>query len=447
MRGASRARTSAAMKTHFEAFAILRTVRAFNRRVLPAAAGLLLAWTGDPSRAQGASGPFEFAHHSIPADLPVYNGYGDYGQTALVDIDRDGKLDFVLGRGATQERRSILYWFRYTAPDQWEQHVLGYDSISDVGACALDVDGDGWPDLVTGGAWYRNPRNPRQQPFERHVFDPDGRKAHDVLAADLDGDGKPEILTLRGNRTPKECKDGLVWYKIPANPAQSWEKHVIGEGIHGAITPLGVADLDGDGDLDIVRGDTWFENANGKATQWLAHSVIPFGRSGPYGVCVRTWIGDLDGDGKSVIVMAEADIPDCKAAIFRKLDTKGLAWSKQELPQSFRYGSLHSLAVADFNGDGRLDILVNEQEELLPDGRKNPRWVIWENQGNRAFVERIILDAKLGGHELQAGDICGTGRIDIVSKIWGPQPWNAAGGKMHADFLENLGPRPASAKP
>jgi hypothetical protein len=154
-------------------------------------------------------------------------------------------------------------------------------------------------------------------------------------------------------------------------------------------------------------------------------------------VCVKTWIGDVDGDGRAEVVMAEADIEDSRIAILRH--EKGRQWTRQDLPQSFRYGSLHSLAVADFNGDGRLDILVNEQEELLPAGRQNPRWVIWENRGGGRFVEQVILDAKLGGHELQVGDVRGCGRIDICSKIWGPQSWNAVGGKMHVDYLENLG--------
>jgi len=58
--------------------------------------------------------------------------------------------------------------------------------------------------------------------------------------------------------------------------------------------------------------------------------------------------------------------------------------------------------------------------------------------GGGRFAERIILDAKLGGHELQAGDVDGDGDMDICSKPWGPRSWNAAGGKMHVDFLENL---------
>jgi hypothetical protein len=36
---------------------------------------------------------------------------------------------------------------------------------------AIDVDGDGFVDLVTSGAWYKNPGNPREKEFTRYIFD------------------------------------------------------------------------------------------------------------------------------------------------------------------------------------------------------------------------------------------------------------------------------------
>ena len=136
--------------------------------------------------------------------------------------------------------------------------------------------------------------------------------------------------------------------------------------------------------------------------------------------------------------MLDADIVDSKATILRNVDRKGGAWERVDLPQSFTYGSLHSLGVADMDGDGRLDIVSSEQEELLPENRANPRFVVWRNLGDGRFEECIILDKALGGHELQVGDVDGDGRTDICSKAWGPVGWNGARGQMHVDYLRNV---------
>ena len=376
----------------------------------------------------------QFRHSVIDQTLPVNaQGYGDYGLTALVDIDRDGDLDLVLGGRALQP--SQLYWFEFEKPDRWTRHVAGTNYLSDVGLAAIDVDRDGWTDLVCSGVWYRNTGHPRTEPFQRIVFDPAAAGAHDVVAADIDGDGKLDIVMMGDERTQLRA---LCWYSIPANPSQAWTRHPIGPPVHGAIAPNGMLDVDHDGDLDVVRADTWYENLDGKGLRWTAHANVPMGRKGPYGVCVRTAVADMDGDGNPEIVMADADIEDSRVVILKNGDGKGGRWEKQTLPQSFRYGSLHSLAVADLDRDGRLDVISNEQEELLPADRQNPRWIAWQNVGGREYRERIILDAKLGGHELQVGDVDADGDIDICSKAWGPRPWNALGGKMHVDYLENL---------
>jgi hypothetical protein len=377
--------------------------------------------------------PIVFAHHLVSTDLPLAGGgIGDYGQTALADLDRDGKPEFIVGRKRHRDGKieGTIYRFKRLDTGEWERKILGRDSLSDVGAAVLDVDGDGWPDLVCGGVWYRNPRNPGESEFQRHPFDPDCEGAHDVVIADIDGDGRPDVVTMSDRK-------GLCWYKIPHDPTGLWEKHEIGPGIHGAIAPGGIADIDGDGDLDVVCANTWYENANGDGSRWVVHRNLPFGRVGPFGMCVRTLILDIDGDGRDEVVMCDADIEDSKVALLRNVDGKGGAWERADLPQSFRYGSLHSLAAADFNGNGRLDLVSCEQEELLPEGRTNPRFVLWENMGGGRFEERILLDARLGGHELVVGDVNGDGLPDILSKPWGTRPWNGAGGKMHVDYLEN----------
>src|SRR5215475_6978803 len=137
----------------------------------------------------------QFRHHFIARDLPARDKLvGDYGLTALVDLDRDGDLDFVLGGRSSNP--SQLYWFEYKGTDNWVRHLVGTNYLSDVGLASLDVDRDGWPDLVCSGVWYRNLGKPREQGFERIIFDENAAGAHDILIVDVDGDGKPDVVMM-----------------------------------------------------------------------------------------------------------------------------------------------------------------------------------------------------------------------------------------------------------
>lgn len=356
-----------------------------------------------------------FKHHTIDIGLPGES----WAQTALADLDKDGDLDFITGQTGGN-----IYWFEFQGPDRWVKHLLGEQSPSDVGGVAIDVDGDGWIDFVAGGAWYRNPGK-KDQPFERRVFDPDLKAVHDIVAADLDGDGKLDIITMSD-------RNNLRWYKIGG---ERWERHDIGPGVHAGVA---VGDLDGDGDLDVVRSNAWYENVD-RGEKWIEHKNIPFGNpKNPYPLATRCRVVDLDKDGDLDLVMTENEIRAGKIAWIENLDGKGGAWKVHELEagDSAPRGAYHSLAVADFDGDGDLDIFSCEMEGIA--GDKPPRWFIWENLGGGKFVERVILDARLGGHEAVVGDVDGDGDLDICAKPWKPRKDNAAGGKMHVDFLENL---------
>ncbi|HUF62420.1 MAG TPA: VCBS repeat-containing protein [Verrucomicrobiales bacterium] len=364
-----------------------------------------------------------FQHHFIDRDLP-----GDsYGQTAFVDLDRDGDLDFVTGGKGPNKS---VYWFEFRSPDDWVRRVLGENHPSDVGGTAVDVDGDGWLDHVAGGVWYRNTGKPRSEPFERIVFDPDLNAVHDLVAVDVDGDGRRDIITMSD-------KNNLRWYRIPKDPRQLWKRHDIGSGVHAGVA---AGDIDGDGDLDIARSNVWFENADSKGTGWIEHP-IPFGSSSePYPFATRCVIADINGDGKLDLVMTENEIRAGKIAWLENTDGKGLNWKAHPLTAGdpAARGAYHSLAVADFDRDGDLDIFTVEMEGIA--GARPPRWFIWENMDGKGaeFVERVILDNALGGHEAVVADVDGDGDLDIASKLWRPRKDNGNGGRNHADFLENL---------
>ncbi|HEX5175415.1 MAG TPA: VCBS repeat-containing protein [Chthoniobacteraceae bacterium] len=148
---------------------------------------------GVSARNRGEGAEFKFRHHFIDRDLPG----NSYGQTALVDIDKDGDLDFVTGG---KDAQKSVYWFEYRGADDWVRHLIGTDHPSDVGGATIDVDGDGWLDHITGGVWYRNSGKPRSESFERIVFDKQLNAVHDLVAGDLDGDRRIEIVTRLRSR-------------------------------------------------------------------------------------------------------------------------------------------------------------------------------------------------------------------------------------------------------
>jgi hypothetical protein len=354
----------------------------------------------------------EFAYHEID---DVGNRMG---QTSLVDVDRDGDLDWITGCS-----RGDVWWFEYRGPDDWVRHEIGGGAGTDVGGTAFDVDGDGWVDQVSGSTWFRNPGTPRTTPFAKHRNGTIGR-SHDNVAADIDGDGKLDLITMSD-------ASALYWYAIPTDPTAEWKGHRIGPSVHGGIAPRGIGDLDGDGDRDVVRSTGWYENTDGRGAQWAWHAGIDGGHDGKFKDTTRSWIVDLDRDGDNDVVMCDCDRggnDTHRVLWFENADGRGRAWSRHAIAS--QKGDLHTLSVADFDGDGDPDVFSGEGPlgASGPDGKR--RWFIWENADGRGgtWKEHLILEGPRC-HEGVAADVDGDGDVDICSK-----PWNRS---LHV-YLENL---------
>ena len=325
------------------------------------------------------------------------------GQTSLVDVDKDGDLDWIAGCNGGD-----IWWFEYKGPDNWVRHLLGQKVLTEVGGAAFDIDGDGLIDQVSGGAWYKNTGKPREDEFIRYLSGVIPG-CHDNVAADIDGDKKLDVVVMSD-------RSALFWYKIPPDPTKEWKQHRIGPSVHGAIDPAGVGDIDGDGDNDVVRTNIWFENADGKGIEWTAHENIDFGQAdAKWPLMTKSWITDLDKDGDNDIVQAEGDCISGRIAWHENKDGKGREWIGHIVAGKSGQ-DFHSLAVADFDNDGDLDIFSGGGPLTSEPPHK---WFIWENADGKAgkFAQHEIFAGK-ECHETKAADVDGDGDIDICSKPW-----------------------------
>ena len=381
-----------------------------------------------------------FVHFTIANPLPG-KAWGTAG-IPLADLDGDGDLDCALSR----RDANGFWWYERRTDSSWVQHTICVSTNipQELGAAALDVDNDGWIDLVFSHVWFKNPGTLKQNPDTPWAVHPFAGAGHDILAADINGDGRQDIVVFDGKR--------LVWF----DPARSMASNLVVEGIagHGAVTPHGAGDLDGDGDLDLVLAGAWFENPGNGLGKWRRHPWPHLAiTNASYGTSIRSWVADLDRDGQNDIVYSDCDTGSSHVYWVRN-EGKGTRWTRFALPDPPTSpgsvpgtGSFHSLGVADFNGDGRLDIFAGEQEDpdyfehwkkqgklpMKPKGLKE-RGVIWVNSGTTppTFQPQVIHEGNPGWHDACLGDVDGDGDIDIVSKVW-----NKDGPTYHADYWRN----------
>ncbi len=343
---------------------------------------------------------FEFEVHKL-GDF----GY-NFGATSLVDVNKDGKLDYVYGQ------RGTMYWMEYKSPSEWKLHDIGTGARTDVGGTAHDVNNDGWIDFVVGDSWFENTGKPEKEKFILH------RKnmiaAHDNVIADIDGDGIEDIVSVSNSLEHPVT----AWYKIPEDYKENWNYTKIGTGIHGGIGPKGYGDLNNDGNMDIVRGDIWFENVEGDGKTWKEHKLVPEGGSRPdrFGLALKTWVVDMNNDGMLDIVQAEADTPNGRVYWWKNVNN-GDNFTFHLISEDSTDQDFHSLAVADFNGNGFLDV-ASGGGPLTPGVKK---FFIWENVKGDASLwkEHLILEG-FEVHEIVAADVDKDGDVDIFSKPWKP---------------------------
>jgi hypothetical protein len=360
---------------------------------------------------------FPFTKHwvGVFSDDPRY-----VSMASLTDIDNDGDLDFACGQ--REDVGGGMNWFEYCGPDHWVRHHVGEGHKSAAGGGAMDVDGDGWVDLIASDSWYKNPKTPRAAGnWQRYLIK--NLRVEEVIIGDVNNDKKPDALFLMTGIEPQ-------WWTPGADPTQQW---TIGKEIgttQGQMQRQGgaIGDIDGDGKNDVLAGHMWwYRNVNGDGMTWEAHQ---FAQPDDFTDEPLTYLGDLDNDGDTDFAMVTHWGGDTGADVawYENRDGKGLNMVKHMLATG--KGWLHDVVIADFDNDGDNDIFVGKNT--------GPQW-IWENDGKGNFTEHTIA-TDWRGHEARVGDVDCDGDLDIVGKPWGDPNEGGEGAMPPRDvvYLQNM---------
>jgi len=386
--------------------------------------------------------------------------------TAVADINKDGLPDIISGDS----------W--YEAPS-WRKHQIRainftsnyVDNFSDL---VVDVDGDGYPDIVQFGyfsgniVWLKNPgKNVASASIKEWV------------KTEIDASGPTEFAFLVDLKNAGKALDILPEFDRPTVPLawfelkdHKWIKHVISQQSYGH--GIGVGDINGDGRNDILTPKGWFEAPPDPANpandgHWTFHATdwetppAPAGRAGTATAApatpVRTQFGfmyaiDLNGDGRIDILTTAAH--DYGIYWFEQMPPEPgqeTQWVRHTIDNS--WSQAHASALVDLNGDGQPDLVTGKRymaHNGTDPGEKEPLGLYWyeyrkvpptgRGPGANGGVEwiRHLIDygGRMGaGLQVRVVDIDGDGDLDIV-----------AGGKSGLFIAENLtkSPKPATGK-
>jgi hypothetical protein len=262
-----------------------------------------------------------------------------------------------------------------------------------------DIDGDGHCDIVMGGVvWFRNPGKAEGQ-WALHRID--DLRLHDVLLADVDGDGRLDVVG-RDQSAFGMTGNAICIYR-QGDPGQ-WTKRVMacphGEGIQAA-------DLTGNGHPDIVIGGRWYENPGGVIQgEWREH-VFTTRWTHPDS---KVELADINGIGKLDIVLTPAELAGqtSKIAWYEAPDDPRREWTEHGVVSEIE-AVIHALAVGDFNRDGQLDIACAEMHQ----GTDPDEVFLLLNGGGGVVWHKQLLSSR-GSHDIVAADLSGNGALDIV---------------------------------
>ena len=272
------------------------------------------------------------------------------------------------------------------------------------GIHVADIDNDGDLDIVSAFyvdgtiAWYENDGNSNPN-YTKNIVSTNAPGANDIYVADMDGDGDLDIIS--GN----VGDDTISLFKNDGAADPSWTAANIANTANGTNS-IHVGDIDNDGDLDIVAGIygqtyiAWYENDGAANPSWATNNIATSLDNNN-----DVYLADIDKDGDLDIVSASGSYDTI--AWYENDGAADPSWTAANITTSA--DGAEAVYVADIDSDGDLDIVSVES---------NIDTIAWyENDGNSnpSFNKQVVSNSADNGKSVYVGDLDNDGDLDIVS--------------------------------
>lgn len=256
--------------------------------------------------------------------LPMTQGRGSYIRVFAADFDGDGIAELTAPNKGAQSpgpedyARSTPVELYKLAGDplsgsSWQRSELGNYSIPQ-NAEPVDLDGDGDMDIIVGARGdarliYFENLGAGSLDFEEHAIGIYGGRlaGFNLEYTDLNNDGRLDIIGLSAGGQ-------FTWIEQPENIDDTWNAYTIGSILPDGLVGMEIADIDNDGDIDVMVGSysrgprtgdgdvdasdalgrlAWFENPGEAKSEWTLHDISRRKR----GMFDKFIARDVDGDG------------------------------------------------------------------------------------------------------------------------------------------------------
>jgi len=327
------------------------------------------------------------------------------------DMDGDGDMDIV--SSSDDWNTGKIKWHENDGsadPTLTSENIQAFSGIGIVAVFAADMDGDGDMDIVSASeipgtiGWSENDGAVDPTWSSRSSI-ANVSNVESVFAADMDADGDMDILTTSWYNSK------LDWYENDGATDPTWSKANIGSG--GGPKSVFAADMDGDGDMDIAaafaenNSIAWYENDGATDPTW---TVAVIATNAEWASSV--YVADMDGDGDMDIVSGSED--DDTIAWYENDGATDPTFAAVDVFKSDDYVSPISVSAADMDGDGDMDIVTISSFTLswfANDGATDPTWTGTD-----------ILD-EYGFRSIFLADMDKDGDTDIVSSTSSKISW------------------------